>query len=131
MTLRFNHMELTLPMGTLQQEKDNLNAFYGEVFGFEGIEVPMVPFDCPKYLLRTDPESSQFIFLVEHEDALVSKSYDHLGFLLDTRSDVDVTLEKCRQWQQKDSRVEILDYEDMDAHMVVTHTYYVRYILPI
>lgn len=124
-------MELTLPPGTLDKEKENLAAFYGDVFGFEGIEVPMVPFDCPKYLLKTDQESSQFFFLVENENALVSKSYDHIGFLLDSRDEVDYTFLKCKDWQRKDNRVEILEYEDMDAKMVITHSYYVRYILPI
>ena len=129
--IRINHLELTLPPGTLQREKININTFYSDVFGFEGIEVPMVKLDCPKYLLRFDPEASQFLFLTEEEDALQSTSFDHIGLLLEDRSAVDTALEKCREWQQRDARVEIMDVQDMDAGMLNNHSFYVRYILPL
>ena len=129
--IRINHLELTLPPGTLEREKANLNAFYSDVFGFEGIEVPMVQLDCPKYLLRFDPESSQFLFLTEEKDALQSTSFDHIGLLLDDRAAVDAAYEKCRQWQARDERVEIMELQDMDAAMVNNHSFYVRYILPL
>lgn len=131
MALRFNHMELTLPEGTFEKEKENLAGFYGEVFGFTGMEVPMVKLDCPKYMLSTDPQSTQFLFLVEDKDALSSKSFDHIGFLLDSREQVDVALDRCKEWQKKDPRVEIIEYEDWDLPVVLTHAFYVRYILPI
>ena len=131
MPLRFNHMELTLPLGTFAKDKQNLVEFYGDVFGFEGVEVPMVDLDCPKFLLRSDDEASQFFFLVEDKDALQSKSFDHLGFLLDTRAEVDEALRRCKDWAKRDSRIEILEYEDSDVGPLVTHAFYVRYILPI
>lgn len=131
MPLRFNHMELSLPQGTFEKDKDNIINFYKDVLGFEGMEVPMVDFDCPKYLLSSDSDASQFLFLVEDKDALVSKTFDHLGFLLDTREEVDVALAKVKEWQKKDPRVEIIEYDDMDAHVVITHAFYFRYILPI
>ncbi|MEZ5510798.1 MAG: hypothetical protein R3F47_13025 [Gammaproteobacteria bacterium] len=83
--MRINHLELTLPPGTLEREKANLNAFYQDVFGWEGIEVPMVKLDCPKYLLRFDAESSQFLFLTEEANALKSTSFDHIGLILKPR----------------------------------------------
>lgn len=129
--LRLNHLELTLPPGTLERERTNLNAFYNDLFGWEGIEVPMVPLQCPKYLLRFDAESSQFLFLTEEENALVSRSFDHIGLLLENRVQVDAALHKCRDWQQRDNRVEITDLQDMDAGMVNNHSFYVRYILPL
>ncbi|HET8706296.1 MAG TPA: VOC family protein [Pseudomonadales bacterium] len=130
-SLRINHMELTLPPGTLARDKDNINAFYADVFGFEGIEVPMVKLDCPKYLLRFDKDASQFLFLTEEKDALVSKSFDHIGLVVDSRSIVDEALQKCKRWQAKDPRVEIMDVQDMDAGMLNNHSFYVRYILPL
>ena len=39
--LRFNHMELTLPAGALARDRDAIIAFYGEVFGFDAIDVPL------------------------------------------------------------------------------------------
>lgn len=129
--LRINHLELTLPPGTLAREKANLNGFYKDIFGWEGIEVPMVKLDCPKYLLRFDAESSQFLFLTEEADALKSTSFDHIGLVLESRADVDAAYERCKAWQQRDARVEIMDLQDMDAAMVNNHSFYVRYILPL
>jgi len=57
--LRFNHMELTLPAGALARDRDAIIAFYGEVFGFDAIDVPL--FDTSGLLLRTDTETSQFL----------------------------------------------------------------------
>ena len=39
--LRFNHMELTLPPGALERDRDAIVTFYSEVFGFNAIEVPL------------------------------------------------------------------------------------------
>lgn len=131
MPIRINHLELTLPPGTLAREKANLSGFYRDVLGLEGIEVPMVQLDCPKYLLRFDGESSQFLFLTEEPDALVSTSFDHIGLLLDNRAAVAAAHDKCLAWQQRDSRVEIRPPQDMDAGMLINHSFYVRYILPL
>ena len=37
--MRFNHMELTLPKGTLTSElREEIDAFYGPVFGWKGFD---------------------------------------------------------------------------------------------
>ncbi|MCG8312060.1 MAG: VOC family protein [Pseudomonadales bacterium] len=135
MQLRFNHMELTVPNGTITSEKQNLAAFYGEVFGFEILEVPMVDerIQETKLLMRTDPETSQFFFIVEqsHEHCLKVPGYDHLGFLLDDSSAVTAKLTECQAWQKKDPRIEIKQYDDLDTPQALNRTFYVRYILPI
>ena len=130
-SMRINHLELTLPPGTLEREKANINAFYQDIFGWEGIEVPMVKLECPKYLLRFDAEASQFLFLTEEPNALRSTSFDHIGLILENRTVVDTAYEKAKAWQQKDSRVEIMEMQDMDAGMLNNHSFYVRFILPL
>lgn len=133
--LRFNHMELTVPNGTLAKEKHNLAAFYGEVFGFEILEVPMVDerISETKLLMRTDPETSQFFFIVEQSDehCLKVPGYDHLGFLFDASEAVSAKLAECQAWQKKDPRIEIKQYDDLDTPQALNRTFYVRYILPI
>lgn len=129
--MRINHLELTLPPGTLEREKANINAFYQDVFGWEGIEVPMVKLDCPKYLLRFDAESSQFLFLTEEANALKSTSFDHIGLILENRAAVDAAYATAQRWQQQDARVEFMEMQDMDAGMLNNHSFYVRYILPL
>lgn len=133
MPLRFNHMELTVPIGMLKKERENIAAFYGEIFGFTCIEVPMVELDVPdKYLISTDHEFSQFFFLAEDPKHMDLKSYDHIGFLMDTWEEIDATLEKVKAWQKKDPRVELMHLNsDFEAGPVFTHFYYFRYLLPI
>jgi hypothetical protein len=127
--LRFNHMELTLPDGGLAEHREDLRSFYGEVFGFDALDVPIL--GQTGLLLRTDEETSQFILVTEQSKHLSSPGYDHLGFLYETREEVDALLETCRKWQQRDERVEIKEYEDLVAGPVTVHAFYVRFLLPI
>lgn len=127
--LRFNHMELTLPPGTLARDREAIIAFYGDVFGFDAIDVPL--FDSTGLLLRTDAETSQFLLLMEQDKHLQSPGYDHLGFLYDTRAEVDDKLARCREWRKRDDRLRLKEYEDLVIPPTVTHAFYVQYLLPI
>ena len=128
-TLRFNHMELTLPVGELDRLREPIRDFYQDVFQIESLDVPIL--GQTGLLLRTDPETSQFILITEQKNHIRSPGYDHLGFLLDTRTDVDALREKCGKWQERDSRVEIKDYEDLVIENTTVRAFYVRYLLPI
>jgi len=128
--LRFNHMELTLPIGALDdQTRTDIKAFYSDVFGFEAIDVPI--FEQNALLLRTDSETSQFLLLTEQEIHIESRGYDHLGFLYENRTEVDAKFEKVKKWQTRDSRIQIKEYDDLVTGDVTTHAFYVRYLLPI
>ena len=127
--MRFNHMELTLPVGALTRDREDIQRFYGEVFGFEALDVPIV--GQTGLLLRTDPETSQFLLVTEQRVHLESPGYDHLGFLYDSRAEVDALLEQCRKWQARDARVEIKEYEDLEVAETTVRAFYVRYLLPI
>jgi hypothetical protein len=128
--LRFNHMELTLPPGALdEQARDDIKAFYGDVFEFDALEVPL--FGQTGLLLRTDVETSQFLLLMEQETHIVSEGYDHLGFLYESRAEVDDRLARVRAWQERDERVEVKEYDDLVVGDVTTHAFYFRFLLPI
>ena len=126
---RFNHMELTLPPGELTRLRPEIREFFSDVFGFDSIDVPIV--GQTGLLLRTDPDTSQFILVTEQQKSMQSPGYDHLGFLYETRSEVDVLLEKCKKRQQQDARVQIKEYEDLVAGPVTVHAFYVKFLLPI
>lgn len=55
--MRFNHMELTLPPGVLAERRQEIAAFYADLFGWEALDVPIV--GQLGLLLRTDPETSK------------------------------------------------------------------------
>jgi hypothetical protein len=126
---RFNHMELTLAKGRLAAHREEIKDFYQDVFGFDSIDVPIL--GQTGLLLRTDPETSQFILVTEQREPLHSPGYDHLGFLYETREEVDVLHEKCRKRQQQDPRVQLKEYEDLKTGPVTVHAFYVKFLLPI
>ena len=128
---RMNHMELTLPLGTLEKEQDAICAFYAEVFGFEAIPLPVPVMETPALALRTDEHTSQFLLLVEQEKHIQSPGYDHLVFIYETRAEVDDVHEQCVQWAKKDDRLQIKDYDDIVIGTSTTSAFYVRYLLPI
>ncbi len=127
--LRFNHMELTVPPGALERDREAIVDFYSAVFGFDAIDVPL--FDSTGLLLRSDEDTSQFLLLMEQEDHLQSPGYDHLGFLFETREEVDEKLALCKEWQSNDDRLKIKEYDDLVIAPTTTHAFYVHYLLPI
>ncbi|MEM7412633.1 MAG: hypothetical protein AAF430_20550 [Myxococcota bacterium] len=130
MTLRFNHMELTVPRGTLDAKtRAEIGQFYGEVFGWETLDVPILGQEG--LLLRTDPETSQFVLVVESRRPVRVPGFDHLGLLLDTRVEVDRAFEAVKRWQERDIRVETKEYDDLDQGAVTVHAFYVRFLLPL
>jgi hypothetical protein len=126
---RFNHMELTVPEGALARDREGIRKFYGEVFGMEALDVPVL--GQTGLLLRTDPETSQFILVTEQKAHLESPGYDHLGFLFETRDEVDALLERCKQWQTREPGLQIKEYDDLEIADTVVHAFYVRHLLPI
>lgn len=126
---RFNHMELTLAPGGLDAHRDEIKRFYGELLGWDAIDVPIL--GQTGLLLRTDPETSQFILVTEQQTHMDSPGYDHLGVIYDTREEVDALLEKTKKLQAQDDRVRIKEYEDLVTGGVTTHAFYFRFLLPI
>jgi hypothetical protein len=128
-TMRFNHMELTFPPGTLTKEfREEVDAFYGSVFGWTGVDTEVVGQLC--HLLLSE-EARQFILLAESDKPMQSPGYDHLGLLFGTRAEVDDKLEQCKLYQEKDDRVRIKEYDDLVIGDLTTYAFYVKYLLPI
>jgi len=125
--MRFNHMEMTLARGTLDDGlRADLEAFYGGVLGWQ--TGPYELFGQKGQLLR--PDDDQFILVMEVDDPVRSPSYDHLGLLVDGPEEVDELLDACRRFQQKDGRLAIKELDDLTSPQVVCHAFYVRYLLP-
>jgi hypothetical protein len=128
--LRFNHMELTLAKGALDEKtRADLGRFYGELFGFEALDVPIL--GQLGLLLRTDAETSQFLLVTEARQPMQSPGFDHLGFLVESRAQVDALLERCKRWRERDARVQLKEYEDLAQGGVVVHAFYVKFLLPL
>tara|TARA_R100000687_G_scaffold83122_1_gene84803 strand:- start:1034 stop:1486 length:453 start_codon:yes stop_codon:yes gene_type:complete len=128
--MRINHMELTFAEGTLTDTlKAEIQAFYKELFGWDGLEIDIV--GQKALLLMLDSEVSQFILCAESPKPMSSPGLDHLGLLFDNRAEVDALLAKAKAMQASDSRVQIKEYEDLNESGTVVHAFYVRHLLPL
>jgi len=128
MNMRFNHMELTFPRGSLDAAmRRDIKSFYGDVLGWNTFDVPLL--DQLTYYMS--PDDGQFILLAESDDPISSPGYDHLGLLLDSRGEVDELLERCRKFQAHDERMKIKEYDDLVTGPVTVRAFYVKYLLPI
>jgi hypothetical protein len=127
--MRFNHMELTLPPGGLAEHRAEIGRFYNDLFGWAASDVDILK--QTGLLLRTDPETSQFILVTEQRVHIDSPGYDHLGCLYETREEVDALLAKAKELRAADDRVQIKEYDDLVTPRVTTHAFYVRFLLPI
>jgi hypothetical protein len=126
--MRFNHMELSFPSGTLTQEfRDDVDSFYCGVLGWGSLDTEVVGQSC--HLLQ--PDDGQFILLAEGSDPMSSPGYDHLGLLMESRQEVDAVLAECRRFQEKDDRLHIKEYEDLVYPTLTVHAFYVKHLLPI
>jgi hypothetical protein len=128
---RFNHMELTVEPGSLDDAaRRDIAAFYGEMFNWTGRDVEL--FDKRNFLLMGEDGSQHFILLAESKKFMQAPGYDHLGVLCDTREEVDELLERAMRLRDKDDRVQILEFaEDLVQGPVTVHAFYVKYLLPI
>ena len=62
--MRFNHMELTFPAGSLTGEfREEIDAFYGSIFGWTALDTDVIGQSC--HLLF--PDQDQFILLAESD----------------------------------------------------------------
>ena len=121
-------MELTFPRGTLTEAfRAEVDAFYGSVFGWKGVDTEVVGQWC--HILLPDPD--QFILLAESDKPIQSPGYDHLGLLQDTRAEVDDLLAACKKFRDTDDRVRIKEYDDLESPGLTVHAFYVKYLLPI
>ena len=126
--MRFDHMELTVPVGSLTTTlRREIDDFYGSIFGWSGFDIDVAGRPCRLLMCGSD----QFIQLLESELPVQSPGSDHLGLLLDSRQDVDDALAACERYAESDDRVSIERRQDLAYPGLTVHTFYVKYLLPI
>ena len=126
--MRFNHMELTLARGELNDSRrSDLRKFYGDVLGWTLMDVPLLG----QTTFYMAPDDGQFILLAESDEPIQSPGFDHLGLLVETRNEVDELLEACEKFAAGDDRMKIKRYDDLVQGPVTVRAFYVKYLLPI
>ncbi len=126
--MRFNHMELTLARGALDDAlRSDLRSFYGEALGWNLMDLPLLG----QQTFYMAPDDGQFILLAEADEPIQSRGFDHLGLLVNTRGEVDALLEACEKVAAADERMKIKRYDDLVQGPLTVHAFYVKFLLPI
>jgi hypothetical protein len=121
-------MELTFPPGTLTDEfRAEVDSVFVDILGFRAVDAEVV--GQRTHILL--PDDGQFILLAEGKQWMDSPGYDHLGFLLDNREEVDETLTALEKFASTDDRMRIKRYDDLHQGPVTVHAFYFKFLLPI
>ena len=127
--VRFNHMEMTFPRGTLTDEfRADVDSVFVDLLGWRASDVDIV--GQLGHLLQ--PDDGQFILLTEGDRYMDSPGYDHLGLLCETREEVDEVLRACEKFAGVDERMQLKLYDDLRYPSgLVIHAFYFKWLLPI
>jgi hypothetical protein len=126
--MRFNHMELSFPRGTLTDAfRKEVDSVYVDLLGWKASDIDIVG----KHAHLLQPDDGQFLLLVEGDKYMESPGYDHLGFLYDTRDEVEEVKRKCQEVAAVDDRMQLKLYDDLVYPNLVVHAFYFRWLLPI
>ena len=127
--VRFNHMELSFPRGTLTDAfRKEVDSVFVDVLGWRSTDTEVVGQLCHLLL----PDADQFILLAEGDRYMQSPGYDHLGLLYETREEVDEVLGRLQEVAASDDRLQLKLYEDLRYPTGLTvHAFYFRWLLPI
>ncbi len=125
---RFNHVAMSVASELLEPAgRAELCAFYGAVFGWH--ELPTETVDGQKLVFSVHT-IEQFVFLIADDPPMTCPRLDHFGLSVATEVELDAVLAASRAWQERDSRVEIIDKKTEDHGMLAITSIYVRYLLP-
>jgi len=125
---RFNHVAMSLPADLLgEQSREDICRFWGEVFGFDEIEVMT---EDRRRLILSCVHWDQFIFLIADDDPMRCPRMDHFGFAVGSREELQGIQDRAQAFRRNDNRVDLIDLHVDDQQVVKIHSVYVRYILP-
>jgi len=126
---RFNHVAMSLAPEELDAKaRAEILRFYSEVFGWT--EMPGLTLDRERLVLRAH-SNEQFVFLVADPQPMRCPNGDHFGMSVATRADFDEVLARARAFGQRHPGVEIDGPHSEDFKVLVLHSFYVRYRLPL
>ena len=142
-TVKFNHLEITLPRGGLtRQVCEDIDRFWCGVWGWDSQDVHYPEYgDMFQHRLLVD---DQAIVLTESDEPMQlprqpvgvgpgeTTAVSHLGIELESFEALEQLLDACRRFQETDDRVKIWDSGEVRFAGATSqhHAFLVSYILP-
>ncbi len=128
---RFNHIAMSVPAELLAIEgRDEIKAFYGDVFGFE--EYEELTKDRHMLVLRAHSHE-QFVFLISEDEPMKAPRLDHVGMSVASLDDFNAVLERARAWKEKlGDDIDLIESKVEEyVGALNLHSFYVGYKLPL
>jgi len=127
-TPRLNHVALSLPADQLDlAHRDDLCRFWGDVLGFDELEVMT---EDRRRLVLVCVHWDQFLFIVSDDQPMRCPPMDHFGFAVGSMDELLGVRDRAEAYRGHDDRVEIIDVSADDQEVVIIHSLYVRFLLP-
>jgi len=111
-----------------EEGRREIVAFYSEVFGWQ--ELPTETVDRQRLILSAY-SFDQFVFLIADDRPMAAPRLDHFGMGVGTEEELDEFLARAKAYQEKDSRVEIIDKQTEQHPGLALTSFYVGYLLPL
>jgi hypothetical protein len=130
---RLNHVALSLDPAVLDDAgRAEILAFYGDVFGWtEGDNTG----ESGNPLILYTGVFAQFIYLLPADPYVVAPPLDHFGLQVDTRAELEATVERAKRRQQQDPRVQVIDVASRrtpgPASDYILTSAYIGFLLPL
>jgi hypothetical protein len=126
--MTLNHVAMTMPADRLAADLEDLVAFYGEVFGWQGRRLPEEPGN--PLLLALDGGRG-FVFVYAGDGVTQSQPMDHVGVLVETEAALDDLVERALAFRGGDPRVRTISKARTPAGDVEVVNAYVGFVLPL
>ncbi|MHB8661853.1 MAG: hypothetical protein ACYDH6_04115 [Acidimicrobiales bacterium] len=125
----FNHVAMSMPSAALSPEgRKEIVDFYSEVFGWQ--ELPTETIDGQRLVMMAY-RIDQFVFLIADDTPLKAPRLDHFGMGVATVEELDNYLERAKRYQERDSRVDIIDKQVEQHPGVAITNFYAGFLLPL
>jgi hypothetical protein len=109
-----NHVAISMPRAALDDAgRDDILAFYGEVFGWEELPDQDEPGDP---LILATGAFGQFVYLLPSDEPMRTDPMDHFGVLVDTLAELDGILARADAYAARDDRVRVIARHARTTH---------------
>ena len=126
---RLNHVAMSVPSELLTgDQRSELLDFYSDCFGWEELAGQG---EDGRVAVLTVGHWDQFVFLHAEVDPMSTVRLDHFGVSVQSRADFDACWDRVRARAEGDDRVDTIAPASEDFEVLVLHSFYVRFRLPL
>jgi hypothetical protein len=128
-----NHVAISMDPTVLDERgRADVLAFYGDVFGWtEGDNTG----ETGNPLILYTGAFGQFLYLLPGDPFLVAPALDHFGLEVATLDELREIVDRAKQYQARDDRVEVIDIHARTTsgptHDYVLTSAYIGFVLPL